>query len=96
MPPVLGPLSPSKARLWSCAPTSGSACSPSHSAKKLASSPTRNSSITTEAPAAPKRLPDSMSRAASIACSTVSATTTPLPAASPSALTTIGAPCALM
>ena len=35
MPPVFGPLSPSKARLWSCAATSGSACSPSHSAKKL-------------------------------------------------------------
>ena len=64
MPPVFGPLSPSKARLWSCAPTSGSACSPSQSAKKLASSPSMNSSITTEAPAAPKRLPDSMSRAA--------------------------------
>ncbi len=34
MPPVLGPRSPSKARLWSCAETSGSAVSPSHSAKK--------------------------------------------------------------
>ena len=54
-----------------------------------------NSSITTEAPAAPKRLPDSMSRTASIACATVSATITPLPAASPSAFTTIGAPCCL-
>ena len=95
MPPVLGPLSPSKARLWSWAPTSGSTCSPSQSAKKLASSPSMNSSITTEAPAAPKRLPASMSRTASIACSTVSATITPLPAARPSALTTIGAPCAV-
>ena len=51
MPPVFGPLSPSKARLWSCAVASGSACSPSHSAKKDASSPSMNSSITTSAPA---------------------------------------------
>ncbi len=53
-----------------------------------------NSSITTEAPAAPKRLPESMSRTASIAWSIVSAMITPLPAASPSALITIGRGCA--
>ena len=39
MPPVFGPLSPSKARLWSCAVASSSACSPSHSTKYEASSP---------------------------------------------------------
>ena len=53
MPPVLGPFSPSPTRLWSCAATSGSACVPSMRAKKLASSPTRHSSMTTSAPAAP-------------------------------------------
>ena len=41
MPPVLGPWSPSKARLWSCAEASGIAVSPSHSAKNEASSPTQ-------------------------------------------------------
>ena len=53
MPPVLGPWSPSKTRLWSCAAASGIAVSPSHSAKNEASSPLRNSSITTSAPASP-------------------------------------------
>src|SRR6266849_8458958 len=51
MPPVLGPVSPSPTRLWSCAVASGSACVPSISAKKLASSPAKNSSTTTSAPA---------------------------------------------
>ena len=51
MPPVFGPVSPSPTRLWSCAEASGIAVSPSHSAKNEASSPTRNSSITTSAPA---------------------------------------------
>ena len=40
----------------------------------------------------PKRLPDSISSAAWRASAVVVATTTPLPAASPSAFTTIGAP----
>ena len=52
MPPVLGPSSPSKARLWSCAVPKGSTVLPSQSAKKLASSPSRNSSTTAEAPGA--------------------------------------------
>ena len=69
MPPVFGPLSPSKARLWSCAVASGSACSPSHSAKNEASSPAMNSSITTSAPASPKPPPNIMSTAASASCS---------------------------
>ncbi len=50
------------------------------------------SSRITVSPAAPKCLSTSMLRAASLASSTVDATTTPLPAQSPSALTTIGAP----
>ena len=54
MPPVLGALSPSNTRLWSCAEASGIALSPSQSAKNEASSPVRNSSTTTSAPAAPK------------------------------------------
>ena len=85
MPPVLGPSSPSKARLWSCAVPKGSTVLPSQSAKKLASSPSRNSSITAEAPGAEKIA----SRAASAVARSV-ATVTPLPAASPSAFTTIG------
>ena len=66
--------------------------SPSHSAKKLISRPDRNSSITTSAPAAPNSPSNIMAMAASASASVI-ATTTPLPAASPSALTTIGAPC---
>ena len=95
MPPVFGPWSPSKARLWSCAVASGSACSPSHSTKNEASSPCMNSSTTTSAPASPKPPPNIMSTAASASASVI-ATTTPLPAARPSALTTIGAPCSRM
>ncbi len=58
-----------------------------------ASSPVMNSSITTSAPAPPKAPPNISSMAASASASSI-ATITPLPAASPSALTTIGAPCA--
>jgi hypothetical protein len=64
---------------------------PSVSAKKLASSPTMNSSITTSAPAAPK-LPENMSTSAFVAWLSVSAMMTPLPAARPSALMTTGRP----
>jgi hypothetical protein len=39
MPPVLGPVSPSPTRLWSCAVPKGRAVLPSHRQKKLASSP---------------------------------------------------------
>ena len=55
MPPVFGPSSPSRRRLWSCEVASGSTCVPSTMAMKLASSPSRNSSITTLSPALPKR-----------------------------------------
>ncbi len=92
MPPVLGPLSPSPTRLWSWLVAIGSTFSPSTMTMKLASSPSRNSSMTTRAPASPKALPESMSRTASSASCRVMATITPLPAARPSALTTIGAP----
>ncbi len=92
MPPVLGPVSPSPTRLWSWLVAIGSAVAPSTIEMKLASSPSRNSSITTRAPASPKALPDSMSRTAASASSSVIATITPLPAARPSAFTTIGAP----
>ena len=90
MPPVLGPVSPSPARLWSWAETSGSAVLPSTRAKKLSSSPSRNSSITSSAPASPKTRSAIMLSMAAVASASVSATTTPLPAASPSALTTTG------
>src|SRR6218665_2201889 len=63
---------------------------------KLASSPSRNCSITTPAPPAlcvgPARLSSSMLSMPAWACCSVSATTTPLPAARPSALMTQGAP----
>src|SRR5262252_9543236 len=79
MPPVLGPRSPSKARLWSCAEASAIAVSPSQSAKKEASSPCKNSSTTTCAPAAPNPPANIMSMASS-ASARVAAITTPLPA----------------
>ena len=59
---------------------------------KLASSPSRNSSMTIFEPASPKSFLSSISRTALIASSMFIATITPLPAASPSALTTNGAP----
>ncbi len=92
MPPVFGPVSPSPTRLWSCAETSGNAVSPSMSAKKLASSPSRNSSTTSEAPASPNTFFTMMASMAASASDRVVATVTPLPAAGPSALTTMGTP----
>ena len=87
IPPVFGPVSPSPTRLKSCAGASGSTVSPSTSAKMDTSSPSSSSSITTgPSNAAAARKPASSS-------SCVWQTKTPLPAASPSALTTIGAPC---
>ena len=59
---------------------------------KLASSPSRNSSTTTVSPAAPK-LPANISSMHERASATLAAITTPLPAASPLALTTMGARC---
>ena len=82
MPPVLGPVSPSPTRLWSCADASAMARVPSTSANRLASSPSRNSSITIG--------PSPAARIAASASSRVIATVTPLPAARPSALITTG------
>ena len=78
MPPVFGPSSPSATRLKSCAGSSGTTVVPSVIANSETSGPSRYSSITT--------------RAQWLACSSATArsvvTTTPLPAASPSSLTT--------
>ncbi len=82
MPPVFGPLSPSRARLKSWAGCSGTTVVPSVIAKSETSGPSRNSSITTRPQAF----------ACALACSRSPVTTTPLPAARPSSLTTYGAP----
>src|SRR5205809_875765 len=71
MPPVFGPWSPSRSRLWSWLVASGSTCVPSHITMKLASSPVRNSSITTRLPAAPKRRSPSIASIALSASSRV-------------------------
>ena len=91
MPPVFGPISPSPTRLWSRAAPRNTASVPSHSANRLHSSPGQALLDHHRAPARRSRAMQTRATAAS-ASSTVSATTTPLPAASPSALTTIGAP----
>ena len=87
IPPVLGPVSPSPTRLWSCAVPNGTIAAPSVSTNRLTSSPVRNSSITALAPGSA----NSASTAA-VASAGVVVTVTPLPAASPSALTTTGVP----
>src|ERR1044071_2994467 len=91
MPPVFGPSSLSKTRLWSCDEASGRMCSPSVSTRKLASSPSRNSSTTTLSPAAPKTRRMSTSSIAASASARDAQISTPLPAARPSALITYGA-----
>ncbi len=53
MPPVLGPLFPSKMRLWSWPDGSDLKVLPSQKVSRLISSPCMNSSITTELPASP-------------------------------------------
>ena len=78
MPPVLGPWSPSSARLKSCAGSSANIVLPSEIPNNEISGPSRNSSITT-------RLHES---AWSSATWRSSVTTTPLPPAKPSSLTT--------
>ncbi len=82
MPPVFGPVSPSPTRLKSCAGSSGTADCPSVTTKSDTSGPARYSSITTR--------PHSAACRSAAARSSV--TTTPLPAARPSFLTTYGAP----
>ncbi len=82
--------SPSSRVLWSCELASGTTRVPSTTAMKLASSPTRNSSMTTVAPAWPNCRCRSTRSSAASASARVGAMMTPLPAASPSALMTIG------
>ena len=95
MPPVFGPRSPSRARLWSCEGASGSTVVPSVSAMKETSSPSRNSSTTTRLPASPSRRARMSSSTASSASATVGQMKTPFPLARPSAFTTTGAPTSL-
>lgn len=63
MPPVLGPLSPSSARLWSCEVAMGRTVLPSVKAKSEHSGPVSISSMTTVLPASPK-VPPKHSRTA--------------------------------
>ena len=90
MPPVFGPRSPSKARLWSWAVAMQWALPPLTNASSEHSGPVRHSSMTTVEPAWPNA-PSKQERTASSAVSLSSATMTPLPAARPSAFTTTGA-----
>ena len=85
MPPVFGPRSPSPTRLKSCAAGSACAATPSQSANTDTSGPSSSSSITS-GPARP-----SSSASPAVTSASVVHTTTPLPAASPSALSTQGA-----
>src|SRR6267378_417571 len=92
MPPVFGPRSPSKTVLWSCAALNATQAAPFDSAKNETSSPRKNSSTTTVAPAAPNSRCSMQRAIATSASASVAHTMAPLPAASPSALTTTGAP----
>ena len=88
IPPVFGPWSLSNALLWSWAVPKIIAVSPSDTANILASIPVILSSIKIDLPASPNLLFSNIWVDAFIASSTVSQTTTPLPAARPSAFTT--------
>src|ERR1700760_326443 len=89
MPPVFGPLSPSPTLLKSCAGSSGTTVSPSTTQNSETSGPSRNDSSSTGWPASSS--PAACARAASLSF----VTTTPLPAARPSSLTTHAASPAL-
>src|ERR1700755_2399699 len=82
MPPVLGPVSPSPTRLKSCAGSSGTTVSPSTTQNSETSGPSRKDSSSTGCPAS------SRLAACARAASRSDVTTTPLPAARPSSLTT--------
>ena len=92
MPPVFGPLSPSRARLWSWTETMGTTFAPSEKTRNETSSPDRNSSMTSLAPALPNFLSDIIWPITVLASAALSTTMLPLPEASPSALTTKGKP----
>ena len=68
----------------------GTTVSPSVKDRTDTSGPVRNSSMTTVAPLSPKSRSSIIERTASRAASRVSQISTPLPRASPSALTTAG------
>ena len=91
MPPVFGPRSPSNARLWSWAVAMQCALPSLTNASIEHSGPVRHFSMSTVLPESPNA-PSKQERTASSASSSSSATTTPLPAARPSAFTTMGAP----
>ena len=88
IPPVFGPSSPARRRLWSCAAGSAANLSPSQKASTDTSRPQRRSSSRICSPADPKRRSTSMALTAAAASFGVSGTMTPLPAARPEALTT--------
>ena len=90
IPPVLGPRSPSSARLKSWAGARGASRRPSQSTSSEHSGPVSPSSTTTRRPASPKADPDSLATTSASASARESVTSTPLPAASPSVLTTHG------
>ncbi len=92
MPPVLSPVSPSPTGLWSWLAGMATTLWPSQKARNETSSPTSISSTMTSRPAAPNWAWTMICSRALTACSTVRQTTTPLPAARPSALMTMGAP----
>ncbi len=91
MPPVLGPVSPSPTRLWSFAVPKGIAVLPRAEAEDAGLLAVMNSSTTTSAPAPPKA-PERSRVDGRKRLVERHRDVTPLPAASPSALTTIGAP----
>ena len=93
MPPVFGPVSPSPTRLWSCAAPSSSASRPV-AQREQRDSPRRPGIPRSPplAPASPNARASIIASIAASASASVAATTTPLPAARPSAFTTIGAP----
>ena len=90
IPPVFDPVSPSPTRLWSCTETIGTTRAPSEKTRNETSSPGRNSSRTSLAPAVPNFLSDIISATAACASALSSTTTTPLPAARPSTFSTSG------
>ena len=98
IPPVLRPLSPSSARLWSHEVIIGTIVLPSVKESTDTSSPgvylrpRIHSSITILLPAEPKALSSIMLFKPSSASSSVLHTSTPLPRARPSAFKTMGAP----
>ncbi len=92
MPPVLGPASPSRARLKSWAGARATARWPSQRASSDSSGPVMPSSTTTVGPASPKAPPAELGPHVGLGLGERRRVTrTPLPAASPSVFTTHGA-----